>query len=105
MTKRELESSEAWKTLGPNAPLRYGSLELCNVSREHYPDKDNPQREAIILRGSPLGISMAYSDRHGLESCSAYYHASVDSVIICRKDGVDHYPGSAVAEDGVIALI
>lgn len=105
MTKRELEQTPAWQQLGPAAPLRYGRMELCNVHREHYPDKDNPDREAIVLRGSPLGMCVGYTDRRGLENNAAYYHAPQDSLIICRKSGQNFYPSTAVVKDGCIVLI
>lgn len=105
MTKQQLEASEAWKQLGPTAPLRFYNLELCNASRESYPDKQNPDRKAIILRGSPLGLCIDYTDRRGLENNSSYYHAPLDSLIICRKDGHTYYPRTAVARNGCIVLM
>lgn len=105
MTKRELEQLPVWKELGPTAPLRYYSIELCNASREHYPDCQHPHREAVILRGSPFGLCIDYNDRRGLEHNAAYYHAPQDSLIICRKDGRNYHPRTAVAKDGCIVLM
>lgn len=105
MTKQELEQLPAWQALGPHAPLRYYNLELCNASREHYPDRQHHDRMAVILRGSPLGLCVDYTDRNGLEHQAAYYHAPHDSLIICRKDGHDYHPRTAVARDGCIILM
>lgn len=105
MTKQELENLPVWKELGPTAPLCYYSLELCTASRERYPDRHHPDREAVILRGSPLGLRMDYTDRRGLECHASYYHAPQDSLIICRYDGRDYHPKTAVAKDGCIVLM
>lgn len=104
MTKQELEASEAWKQLGPTAPIRYYGLEICNASRERY-DPKNPDREAVILRGSPLGLCIDFEDRRGLECNAAYAHAPKDSPIVCRKDGHDYYPKTVVAKDGCLVLM
>lgn len=105
MTKRELESLPVWQQLGPTAPLRYYHLELCTASRERYPDRHNPDREAVILRGSPLGLNIDFTDRRGLENNAAYYHAPHDAIIICRQDGRDYHPRTAVVRDGAIVLM
>lgn len=105
MTKQQLEQLSAWKELGPDASLHYYNLELCAVSREHYPDPHNPDRQAVILRGSPLGLCIDYTNRRGLENIAAYLHAPSDSIIICRKDGHDYHPRTAVAKDGCIVLM
>lgn len=105
MTKHELEQTVAWRQLGPAAPLRYYHLELCTASREQHHDPKHPSREAVILRGSPLGLNIDYTDRRGLECNAAYYHAPLDSLIICRKDGRDYHPRTAVAQDGCIVLM
>ena len=105
MTKQELEHLPVWRELGPTATLRYYSLELCNAHCEKWPDKQHPEREAVVLQGSPLGMCVDYADRRGLENDAAYYHASQDSLIICRKDGRNYFPRTAVAKDGCIVLM
>ena len=105
MTKKELEQLPAWLELGPAAPLRYCNTELVAARREHYPDKHNPDREAVILRSSPLGLCIDFTDRRGLENNPFYYNAKQDSLIIFRKDGRDYYPSTAVAKDGCIVLM
>lgn len=92
MTKQDLLQSEAWQNLPPSAQLRLYGIQLHNVHREKYPCKRNADREAIILRGSPLGIHIDFADRAELEATSAFYHAPADSLIIVRKDGHNYEP-------------
>lgn len=105
MTKQELENTAAWRELGPTASLRYYSKELCNAHREQWPDKQHPEREAVVLGYSPLGLCIDFTDRRGLEHDAAYYHAPQDSLIVCRKDGRSYFPKTAVAKDGCIVLM
>lgn len=103
MTKQDLERTAAWRELGPTAPLRFFRMNLCAASRESYHDPKH--QEAIILRGSSLGFGADFSDRRGLEINASYYHAQKDSIIICRKDGKDYKPKTAVAQNGYIVLV
>lgn len=105
MTKQDLIQSEAWQNLLPSAQLRLYGVQLHNVHREKYPCKRNADREAIILRGSPLGIHIDFMDRAELEATSAFYHAPADSLIIVRKDGNNYEPKYIKAVKGNIVLM